>query len=1420
MDIRVEQPAFDELPFVFQARIRDIELELDEGEITQKGFDKRFASIMQEYQASVGEVGLTAAAGNGSHAHSNGKAGGHGPEADMSVGFEEPVPRARNGSKKAFYDARKSTAMGFRKPGINFEALLLDDLEGDSDDPELQPPSKYTGAAASNSSSRASSVSNFPFNLGSPLQPAPPVPELPRAGRAPYSSSSRTRADNDDDRFDMELSSGRAYNVLSDIMDPYGPQSARGDHQLYSDDSSSNSMLDIDGLGPAEFNPDIITQGAAAQPDEPDTQSAANDDDAASVTSSVEVKRMNSLMYPHRRHPFPDAATMPRRDDLRRQISRQNSTREITEPAESADLQPVSISSDNGIAHDVGVAAPAVESLPRPLHVDAVSALGPSASMLTPDTPETHLFVSNAFVSDPVALEPVQAYSTKVPDIEIDASADLTPISGTLEQGNGFSDPQKRFSSLSANMAGANMAGAANGTARRSRNGTISFADAAENSALMLEFLSARGDRNSLHVPASEPRVSVAASSNRGSYSHWLDYTAAMEAQTQDQMDIHTQPIPEAEIEQTADEPLHDGRLAADLEQSLGFSESLAAYTQPQSIEQVIESPTHGPMDSICFGNSISGLTVGPLAAGNGEWGSPTANSLAASVETRELAAGSLAASIETRGPAAESIAASSEAREPSIGGQHSASQASVHGSMASPQPRAGGRAMRRPTYGPRLDRRPTNSMAASGLGRASYYAAEAQLEIPANFDMDMPASPAVPSAALNSGDMQMRGFSNNGVYEQSRGQGAAQMRPGEAGAVLGSAPTTTAPKPGAMASSDTYAMTFGDTDPAAFGDVYSAEPSDAAPAAFGESYGAYEQQGGEAYLQQGGGAYAQQNGEGYRPYEQQGAIVQPREVPDEARSARLQELMTTHTTLASVLRHRAAATAGAIAYSCVDAKGREAGSWTWAGLHTRAILTAQLLRQHGVTRGACVALVYRKYEMLEFVGSLFGSFYAGVCAVPVVAGDSYAELVHVLGSTGAALVLTTELNIKALNKDLAQGTVGPGWPAVQWVRTDALGGQVLSPPGVLSPAPQFHARPTGEVTYNSQVDVHIDTLAPGDCAYIEFSKSPNGELKGVQVSHGAIMRQCATWMMSTGMLDIGRKYKHRVELEDDEPESGPDYALGLAEPSGDSEPSTPRSELEPPLSPAASSVNDSLAEPSAAAQAARGSLGRKWPGTSGFLGRLRNVGSLPKMRRSSRSRETKDGAARGSARNSLIGVSFGSSGRLRATSNLSTLSQQQQQQPLPEPVRAPRRESAASRAMAAAGAASARTPSANVGVFKDVVVFYVEPRQHFGLAYGVFGGCFGGHQTVYASSALCDVPGAYINLLTRYRATVAVGDYAGLQAVLAAATDDPREIWEFSKKATPNLARLRLCLVDTLFIDPVFHAAFDKNVLHPFGCP
>ncbi|KAJ2434655.1 hypothetical protein GGF42_009186, partial [Coemansia sp. RSA 2424] len=321
----------------------------------------------------------------------------------------------------------------------------------------------------------------------------------------------------------------------------------------------------------------------------------------------------------------------------------------------------------------------------------------------------------------------------------------------------------------------------------------------------------------------------------------------------------------------------------------------------------------------------------------------------------------------------------------------------------------------RRPTYSTRSDR-------GGGVvaGRASYYAPEAQPEVPANFDMNLLPSidPAVVAA--------LEGAEASSVGREAAAAAAAAAEEDNRDSLADYAFEHALPYRNSGVGRSQYGGQYGGQ----YGSQYEGQY------ALGQSGEA------EALREARGGGLVGYHSSPPAPvmdiftamdYEDvarrpdtTGAIAYPRAVPDDVYSSKLRAVMEGHSNLASVLRFRAAATPSLIAYTCIDAKGKEVGSWTWAGLHARAVQVVQVLRQRlgagwAAGRGARVALVYRKYEMLDFVGSVFGCFYAGLCAVPVVAGDSYAELVHVLQSTGAALVLTTELNTKALHKDMAQ---------------------------------------------------------------------------------------------------------------------------------------------------------------------------------------------------------------------------------------------------------------------------------------------------------------------------------------------------------------------------------------------------------------
>ncbi|KAJ2470132.1 hypothetical protein GGI02_003131 [Coemansia sp. RSA 2322] len=1533
MDSAAALPEFDELPLVYQARIRDVQQEYMDGDITQKGYDKRMAKIVQDYQSSttaVPDVSDVLEAPGGvynarpSHEQFEHASPTSGSNADLALESEllaaPAQPRSDVGprggaSTQAFYDARKSTFVGFRKPGINFDALLDDFDDGDIDLQALSksnssgPSAGEAGDGAGRGDHASNGLSKFGYGAGLPLQPAPPVPELPGDVRGSYSTAPSAAA-RGAGYGDDELSSGRAYNVLSDIMDPYGSQLLRTNQELYSDDSSNDEILDdLDGLSPAG-----ISSGYSKQPVSHFAPGSTSEANAMPAEASPEFVAAGVIPCPNGEHAN-DSGHQAHVGDSR-----------SSGPATGAFLNRVEVAG----SHRPGAQTPASRpggSLRVGGHGLNVYEPSPGVNMLTPDTPTVGQFGAGQFGAGSTFTDTIRAPRKPAKAFYSDAATNLSPISGAIyaerdhtSSGEGTPSGQGR----SAGLHSVSSSATDNAATITSGVGTITLDDMAQAAVDS----SARPDYASPHdarqangsMLAATGRATPINSHGRAQGNRTALPSAWVSASTEPAPAI--QPLAPAttelgssqgvagpsnkalELEPGFDGPTHtSSRSSSQLDN--GSPRSSLSYVQRPSIQSVAFGS---------FGDDTPNMAEGcyhenlPELQGSRHLrmiDSPDT----ASADHQEIAYGELSTGLQGAAGLgnAQGISFNAMSMSPSSPNPPS--------TLPQPsQPSINVRSVRRPTFSTRSDRRPTTSTV-GGVGRASYYAPESQPEIPANFDLHIPnidsAMVAALESAADSADVDAPPPADEDTrdsiadyafehplpyhshsHEQSHGHGSG---PSSLNPVITNSRV--------LASNQAAQYAF-EQSGASRGGGGSAQLSMTAPlerSLSGEVAGDFAPNSAplaDSYIHsvsRAQGGYTHDNQPIYEdwsagmqydadidprqqqqqpPTQQQhmesplmshtasvGAIVYPREIPDDVHSNKLKSIMSAHENLPSVLRYRASATPSEIAYTCIDTKGKEIGSWTWAGLHTRAVQVVQLLRQNGVSVwGDRVALVYRKYEMLDFVGSLFGCFYAGLCAVPIVAGDSYAELVHVLQSTSSALVLTTELNIKALNKDISQHNVGPGWPTdVAWVRTDNLGGCVLSPVGAQNPSSQYHSRSAVDGSLNSRVELRIDDIGPDDLAYIEFSKSPNGELKGVQISHGAIMRQSAVWMMSTGMLDIGRKYQHRVELEEHENALADDYSLGLADPSNelddDSAPSTPQSTLDAMDMQGAHEYSGMAASSTTAEHdglSARGSLGKKWGVTSGFLGRLRNVGSLPKMRRGSRARDSsiashegKPAISNGSARNSLIGHPLGS-GRVRAASNLSTQMQQQQQSSqhqaqqvrspqrggsssphLPSPIQKSRtRLSAAGRADLSTGndvgggMATAATPSANVAVFKDVVVFYIEPRQHFGLVYGIFGGCYGGHQSIYASSALCDVPGAYINLLTRYKATVAVGDYTGLQSVLSTATDEPGQIIEYSKKVAPNLACLRLCLIDTLFIDAGFHATFDKNVLHPFGCP
>ncbi|KAH8673783.1 acyl-CoA ligase [Xylariales sp. PMI_506] len=214
---------------------------------------------------------------------------------------------------------------------------------------------------------------------------------------------------------------------------------------------------------------------------------------------------------------------------------------------------------------------------------------------------------------------------------------------------------------------------------------------------------------------------------------------------------------------------------------------------------------------------------------------------------------------------------------------------------------------------------------------------------------------------------------------------------------------------------------------------------------------------------------------------------LEPREVPFAIHDPHDENTaMSTFDNIAAVLRHRGRTTAKLPAYWVLDAKGKEIASITWDKLASRAEKVAQVIRdKSSLYRGDRVALIYRDTEVIDFAIALLGCFIAGVVAVPINDLQDYQKLNLILTSTQAHLALTTDNNLKAFQRDIT--TQKLNWPkGVEWWKTNEFG--------------SFHPKRKDD----------IPPLSVPDLAYIEFSRAPTGDLRGVVLSHRTIMHQMA----------------------------------------------------------------------------------------------------------------------------------------------------------------------------------------------------------------------------------------------------------------------------------------------------------------------
>ncbi|KAI0007787.1 acetyl-CoA synthetase-like protein [Xylariaceae sp. FL0662B] len=195
---------------------------------------------------------------------------------------------------------------------------------------------------------------------------------------------------------------------------------------------------------------------------------------------------------------------------------------------------------------------------------------------------------------------------------------------------------------------------------------------------------------------------------------------------------------------------------------------------------------------------------------------------------------------------------------------------------------------------------------------------------------------------------------------------------------------------------------------------------------------------------------------------------------------------MSNFENIAAVLRHRGRTTAKLPAYWVLDSKGKEIASIMWDKLASRAEKVAQVIRdKSSLYRGDRVALIYRDSEIIDFAIALLGCFIAGVVAVPINDLQDYPKLNLILTSTQAHLALTTDNNLKSFQRDIT--TQKLNWPkGVEWWKTNEFG------------------------SYHPKKKDDAPPLSVPDLAYIEFSRAPTGDLRGVVLSHRTVMHQMA----------------------------------------------------------------------------------------------------------------------------------------------------------------------------------------------------------------------------------------------------------------------------------------------------------------------
>lgn len=207
-----------------------------------------------------------------------------------------------------------------------------------------------------------------------------------------------------------------------------------------------------------------------------------------------------------------------------------------------------------------------------------------------------------------------------------------------------------------------------------------------------------------------------------------------------------------------------------------------------------------------------------------------------------------------------------------------------------------------------------------------------------------------------------------------------------------------------------------------------------------------------------------------------------------------LDELLANNTL--TILAKRASLYKAEQAIICFDAKGKETSSMIWEKLYLKAVKVAyEIKHKISLKNSDTVVLLYKDGEVAEFAVALFGCFMANVTAIPIHQDISLPEVLDIINLTSSKLLLFSDTISKELDKLTASSGLKFAWPAklVRWRTTD-LGSAKKSE--LVSWVSKSNQQALAEQRQKS------------DLAYVEFSRSPVGELRGIAVSHRTIQHQ------------------------------------------------------------------------------------------------------------------------------------------------------------------------------------------------------------------------------------------------------------------------------------------------------------------------